>query len=174
MLKEKKYSTNKLLLMAIVASLWCYAQISVYPQQPSQDSNSLLKSKLKSNMTPVRKNYLHLKEPVGPYVHAVKHNGFLFLSGITAFGSSAEHGTIAEQTDIIYSTIASIAAKENTDLSNLVKVTIYVTSFDDLESLRATLFKHYGSALPASSLVQVSRLFSPDLKIEVEAVIAVE
>ena len=38
----------------------------------------------------------------------------------------------------------------------------------------STLFKHYGSNLPASSLVQVNRLFSPDLKIEVEAVIAVE
>ncbi|VEP13604.1 Enamine deaminase RidA (fragment) [Hyella patelloides LEGE 07179] len=81
---------------------------------------------------------------------------------------------IAEQTDIVYSKIASIANQENVNLSNIVKVTIYVTNFDNIESLRATLFKHYGSALPASSLVQVDRLFSPDLKIEVEAIIAVE
>lgn len=169
MLKKNKYFINPLLFIAIVTSLWYYAQISAYPQQ-SQDSNYLFQS----NMTPIRKNYPDIEEPVGPYVHAVKHNGFLFLSGITAFGSSAQNGTIAEQTDIVYSKIASIANQENVNLSNIVKVTIYVTSFDNIESLRATLFKHYGSALPASSLVQVDRLFSPDLKIEVEAIIAVE
>lgn len=167
MLKEKKYFINLLLFIAIALSLY-YESTFAYPLS-SENSNLS-----KSNMTPIRKNYPHLEEPVGPYVHAVKHNGFLFLSGITAFGSSAQNGTIAEQTDVIYSTIDSIATKENADLSDIVKVTIYVTSFDELESLRASLFKQYGSNLPASSLVQVNRLFSPDLKIEVEAVIAVE
>lgn len=161
MLKEKSISINLILLMAMAVSLQC-ARTSAQPLQ------------LQSDMIPLRKNYPHLPEPVGPYVHAVKHNGFLFLSGITAFGSSSQNGTISEQADVIYSIITSIAEAENTDLSSLVKVTIYITSFDDLESLRATLFKHYGSTLPASSLVQVSRLFSPDVKIEVEAVIAVE
>lgn len=158
---------NKLLFIAIVANLLCIETLA--SPLPSTDYNLL-----KSDMKPLRKNYPHLDEPVGPYVHAVKHNGFLFLSGMTAFGSSAQNGTMAEQADIIYDKIASIAAKENADLSNIIKVTIYVTGFNDVESLRATLFKHYGSDLPASSLVQVSRLFSPDLKIEVEAVIAVE
>ena len=36
-----------------------------------------------------RINYQELDEPVGPYVHAVKHNGVLYLSGITAFGTPA-------------------------------------------------------------------------------------
>lgn len=125
-------------------------------------------------MTIERKNYPHLEKPVGPYVHAVKYNGLLFLSGLTAFGSSAQKGSLPEQADVIYSTLASIAAAENTDLTKIIKVTIYVTSLDDVEPLRAILFKHYGSALPASSLVQVSRLFSSDLKMEVEAVIAVQ
>ena len=166
MVREKKYFTNLLFSIAVIS--FCFGLI-VYTSQ-SACSNPLSKT----NMTPVRKNYPHLEEPVGPYVHAVKHNGFLFLSGITAFGSSAQNGTIAEQTDVVYSIMASIAQQENTDLSNLVKVTIYITSFDNVESLRSSLFKHYGSNLPASSLVQVNRLFSPDLKIEVEAVIAVE
>ena len=121
-----------------------------------------------------RKNYPHLEQPVGPYVHAVKYNGLLFLSGLTAFGSSAQKGSITEQADAIYSTLTSIAVAENTDLTKIIKVTIYVTSFDDVEPLRAILFKHYGSALPASSLVQVSRLFSDELKIEVEAIMAVK
>ena len=168
MLKEKKHFINSLLFMAIALSS-LYYESTFASLVSSQDSNLS-----KSNMTPIRKNYPHLEEPAGPYVHAVKHNGFLFLSGITAFGSSAQNGTIAEQTDVIYSKIASIATKENADLSDIVKVTIYVTSFGDLEALRASLFEQYGSNLPASSLVQVNRLFSPDLKIEVEAIIAVD
>jgi len=34
------------------------------------------------------------------------------------------------------------------------------------------LFHYYGDHLPASSLVQVSALFSPDLKIEIEGIMA--
>ena len=164
MILQKKYFTKSLLFLTIVGS--CF---TLTTNVSSLDGSNLLS---KTNMTPVRKNYPHLEEPVGPYVHAVEYNHFLFLSGITAFGTTAQKGTISEQADVIYSQIASIAAAENVNLSNLIKVTIYITSFDDLESLRATLFKHYGSALPASSLVQVKRLFSPDLKIEVEATLA--
>lgn len=120
-----------------------------------------------------RKNYPHLAQPVGPYVHAVKHNGFLFLSGLTAFGSSAQGRGVAEQADAIFAQITSIAEAERSSLSALVKVTIFVTSFDGITQLRESLFRHYGSHLPASSLVQVARLFSTEINIEVEAILAV-
>jgi len=51
-------------------------------------------------------------------------------------------------------------------------VTIFITSFADIDALRHVLFKRYGNHLPASSLVQVSALFSPDLLIEIDAIIA--
>ena len=119
-----------------------------------------------------RKNYPALGDPVGPYVHAVKHNGFLFLSGLTAFGSPAQKGGISEQAEAIFARIASIAQAERVGLDAIAKVTLFVTSFDDITALRATLFRTYGAALPASSLVRVAELFSPDLKIEVEAILA--
>lgn len=53
-----------------------------------------------------------------------------------------------------------------------MKVTLFVTSFEDIDALRQVLFHYYGDHLPASSLVQVSALFSSDLKIEIEAVMA--
>lgn len=58
-------------------------------------------------------------------------------------------------------------------MQSLVKVTIFITDFADLGELREVLFKHYGKHLPASSLVQVNRLFSTDISIEVEAILAV-
>jgi 2-iminobutanoate/2-iminopropanoate deaminase len=125
-----------------------------------------------ASMTIERKNYPSLPSPAGPYVHAVKANGVLFLSGITAFGLPAQKGSISEQLDAVYGQIEQIAKHEGANLSRIVKVTIYVTEFEDLAGLRKVLFQRYGEALPASSLVRVAGLFSPDLKVEVEAVLA--
>ena len=119
-----------------------------------------------------RKNYPQLGEVKAPYVHAVKHNDTLYVSGLTAFGTPAQQADIATQADTLFQQLHTIAAEENSSLEKLIKVTIFITSFDEINALRTVLFKHYGDHLPASSLVQISQLFSPDLKIEIEAIIA--
>jgi 2-iminobutanoate/2-iminopropanoate deaminase len=119
-----------------------------------------------------RKNYPHLAQPIGPCVQAVKHNGMLFLSGLTALGSSAQGRGIAEQMDAICKALAGIARSERTDLSSLVKVTLFVTSLQFARELRAAWSKNFGDCSAMSSLVQIGRLFSPDILVEVEAVLA--
>ena len=120
-----------------------------------------------------RKNYPHLGQPTGPYVHAVKHNGVLYLSGLTAYGTPAQSGDAAEQVASVFEQISSIANAEGVDMSSLLKVTIFVTSLEGISALRAALLQAYGAALPAGSLLQVSALFAPELKVEVEALLAV-
>lgn len=120
-----------------------------------------------------RKNYLQLGHPVGPYVHAVKYGGSIFLSGLTAFGSSSQGKSITKQAETIFQQINYIANEEGTSLASLVKVTIFITSFEDVAQLREMLFHQYGENLPASSLVQVAALFSPEVNIEIEAILAV-
>lgn len=117
-----------------------------------------------------RKNYPELGEVKAPYVHAVKHNNTLWFSGLTAFGTPAQKAGIAEQAEAVFLQIKAIASAEGTDFSRLIKVTIFITSFAEIDALRQVLYRHYGDHLPASSLVEISRLFSPDLKIEIEAV----
>lgn len=119
-----------------------------------------------------RKNYSELGEPVGPYVHAVRHDRSLFLSGVTAFGTPAAQADIGQQARACFAQIARIAAAEGTTLASLVKVTLFVTSLEDLQTLRAALFETYGAHLPASSLVRVAGLFAPELRIEVEGILA--
>ncbi len=125
-------------------------------------------------MTLDRRNYPELPSPAGPYVHAVKAGSLLFLSGITAFGSPQQGKPIDAQADAVFDQIETVARREGTNLSALVKVTIFITSFVDVARLRGALFRRYGAHLPASSLVQVAGLFSPDLNIEVEAVLALQ
>jgi len=119
-----------------------------------------------------RKNYPELGDPVGPYVHAVASNGLLFVSGVTAFGTAAARGSIEQQARACFAQIARIATAERTDLASLVKVTLFVTSFEHLEGLRTALFEIYGTDVPASSLVCVAGLFAPELLIEVEGILA--
>lgn len=109
----------------------------------------------------------------GPHVQADKHNGMLFVSGLTALGSSAEGHGIAEQADAIFKRIARIARSERTDLRSLVKVTMFVTSLSLLRELRAALNQHFGDYAPMSFLVQIGKLLSPDVLVEVEAVLAI-
>lgn len=118
----------------------------------------------------VRKNYAELGEVKAPYVHAVKHGSTLYISGLTAFGTAAQHGNIADQAEEIFSQIRKITSAEGTDFSALIKVTLFILSFDEIDELRKVLYRNYGDHLPASSLVEVSRLFSPDLLIEIEAI----
>ncbi|HAK33899.1 MAG TPA: RidA family protein [Pantoea sp.] len=119
-----------------------------------------------------RINYPALGDVKAPYVHAVKQGKTLYISGLTAFGSAAQAGSIAEQAEAIFKQFQLIAQAENKTLSALLKVTIFITSFKDIDALRKVLFHYYGDHLPASSLVQVSALFSPDLKIEIEGIMA--
>lgn len=118
----------------------------------------------------LRKNYPELGEVKAPYVHAVKHGGTLYISGLTAFGTVAQHKGIAEQAEEIFCQIRKIISAEGSDFSALIKVTIFITSFKEIDELRKVLYRNYGDHLPASSLVEVSRLFSPDLSIEIEAI----
>ncbi|CAM8257135.1 RidA family protein [Klebsiella michiganensis] len=118
----------------------------------------------------VRKNYPELGEVKAPYVHSVKHGNTLYISGLTAFGTRAQQAGIGAQAEEIFTQIRTVARAEGIDFSSLIKVTIFITSFDELGELRKVLYRNYGDHLPASSLVEVSRLFSADLKIEIEAI----
>ena len=119
-----------------------------------------------------RKVYSHLQAPFGAFCHAVRTDGFLFLSGFTASGTPAEHGDIVAQTESILDQIKSILEAEGSGLSDVIKVTVYVTELDKLHEIHEVRFRYFGDHLPASTLVQVAGLVQPHLKIEIEAVVA--
>ena len=118
-----------------------------------------------------RKIYETLSPPGGPFSHAVRHGNTLYLSGLTAHGTPAQGKNMAEQAEAIWDQIGTIAQAEGTDLGSLIKVTMFITDFSQAPQLRNVLISRYGGQLPASSLVEVSGLFSPDANIEIEAVL---
>ena len=121
----------------------------------------------------VRHTYSHLPKPFGAFCHAVKANGFLFLSGFTASNSPAEKGDILEQTTVVMDRLESILKAEGGSLSDVIRVTVYVTELDKLMDIHEIRFRYFGDALPASTLVQVTSLVQPNNKIEIEAIAAI-
>lgn len=119
-----------------------------------------------------RKNYAKLGEVVGPYSHSVRHGNTLYTSGLTALGYAAQRQDIGAQTRAIFTQLQTICAENSTSLNKLIKVTLFVQDMTEIDALRDTLFDIYGSNMPASSLVKVDALFSDEISVEVEAIIA--
>jgi enamine deaminase RidA (YjgF/YER057c/UK114 family) len=68
--------------------------------------------------------------------------------------------------------LTTIAASEGTNLKSLVKISVFLTDIADLAAIREVLFDYLDGALPACSLMAVSALFSPQLNVEIEAILA--
>jgi 2-iminobutanoate/2-iminopropanoate deaminase len=90
-----------------------------------------------------RNNYPTLDEPVGPYVRAVRHENTLYLSEITAFGTSAQTEKIEVQTREIFRQIQEVAKAEGSSLENIIKITAFATELDRMEELRRTFRDKY-------------------------------
>lgn len=119
-----------------------------------------------------RMNVNSLGEPVGPYSHATIFNNLVFVSGLTATGSIAASGDMREQIREIFCQLDVVLTEANSDLSRILKVTLFVRDFAQLAQVRTTLFELYADNIPASSAVAVADLFDPNAKIEIEAIAA--
>jgi len=116
-----------------------------------------------------------LSKPVGVFSHAVKAEGqkFLFISGLTARdinGTVVGKGDMKAQTRQVLENMRIVLEEGGASFDQVVKVTVYVTDlkyFKEIHEVRADYFKR---DLPASTLVQVSRLVNEDCLIEIDAI----
>ncbi len=116
-----------------------------------------------------------LSQPLGIYSHAVKAQGnqLLFISGATARdekGNVVGKGDIKVQTRRVLENIKRVLDTAGATFDNIVKVTVFITdmrNFKEIHEVRAQYFK---KDYPASTLVQVSALHSPDILIEIDAI----
>jgi enamine deaminase RidA (YjgF/YER057c/UK114 family) len=107
------------------------------------------------------------------YSHIVKAGALIFIAGqvgATADGKVAGPG-MREQTEQTLRNLQAALKSQGLDFSHVAKITIYTTSISefraaDVAEARARFF---GANRPASTLVQISQLASPEYKIEIEA-----
>ncbi|AFH60338.1 RidA family protein [Paenibacillus caseinilyticus] len=97
----------------------------------------------------------------------------LFISGQVGVGSDGAPGKdIRQQTELAINNLYNILAGADMDANDIVKTTIYLTDENLLGAFMEAGASSLPSAPPATTLVIVKALASPDLLIEIEAVAA--
>ena len=72
------------------------------------------------------------------------------------------------------SNINAIVASEGGDSTNIARITVFLAENPSArDMIAAAMKKHFPSGPPAMSWIYVSELFSPEVKIEIEAIAAV-
>lgn len=112
---------------------------------------------------------------VGPYVHAVKSNGLIFLSG--QLGLNPQDGTLPEgieaQTKQSLENIKTVLEGCGSDLNHVIKTSIFLDSMDDFGKVNEIYAKYFSEAVPARSCVEVAKLPKGGL-VEIEAIAEVK
>ena len=111
-------------------------------------------------------------EPIGPYSQAIKLNNFIFSSGQIALnpqtGQIAE-GDIKAQTKQTLENIKAILNAGGSDISKVIKVTVYLKNIGDFAGMNDVYSEYFGESKPARSTIEAARL-PKDSLIEVDVI----
>ena len=110
-------------------------------------------------------------EPVSHYCHVVKAGGFVWLSGMVGMKADGTfpEGTV-QQFEIALKTIDTCLREAGGKPNQIVKVQIFTTDISERSSINSIRIKYFGDHKPASTLVEVSALVDPRMRVEIEAV----
>ncbi len=110
--------------------------------------------------------------PQGPYSHAVRAGGFLYVSGQAALDPGTGKpidGTVAEETHRTLQNVKAILEASDASLQDVVKCSVFLADIRDFAEMNAVYAEYFGEAKPARTTVQAV-LPAAGLKVEIDCV----
>lgn len=104
------------------------------------------------------------------YSPAVRVGSHVFVSGMIAMndGEVTGIGDVTAQTRQAIEHIEAALSQAGASMADVVRYRIYLTDIGDLAAVRSALAPTFGAIRPAGTLVAVSALVHPELKIEID------
>jgi reactive intermediate/imine deaminase len=109
------------------------------------------------------------------YSHVVKFGNLLFISGQVAFdpaGKLVGENDMKAQVRQVLENLKTALASQKADFSNVVKINTYTTNVEAYLAAAEVRVEYFKGNLPASTLVEISKLARPGLMVEIEAIAA--
>ena len=109
-------------------------------------------------------------KPYSHYCHGVRADNRLWISGtvgITADGRIPDD--VVEQFKIAMANLDGVLRAAGGEPRHVVKVQVFLTDIADRAKINPVRERYFGEYRPASTLVEVSALVDPRMKVEIEA-----
>ena len=117
-----------------------------------------------------------IRQPSGHFSQAISIEAkgkLVFISGMTsrrADGTIAGVGDIAAQTRQVCENLKSAVEAAGGTMDHICRVDVYVRNMEHFEKIHKVRREYFKAPAPASTMVEVTKMTSPDYLIEINAI----
>lgn len=121
-----------------------------------------------------------MRQPSGHFSHAttVEARGKLvFISGMTAHqpdGTVAGVGDIEVQTRQVCENVKAAVEAAGGTMDDICRIDVHVRNMEHFEAIHKVRREYFKPPLPASTMVEVTKMTNPDYLIEISAIAVLE